>query len=334
MKNILNFKDRITDLYRILNARFTENCYPIYVQFLLTFRCNFRCKHCDYPQLHSEELSYEQICIILDDLINNGLRKISFVGGEPLLRPDLPQILDYIKSKNKNIFCSLTTNGFYLDKFIDKLNNIDLIMFSLDGPEHIHNKLRQPDSYKYVIKGIELCKQNNIPVYINTVISKTNIKHIDFLLNLTKKHNIKILFQPIESFSNSQNPKFKNIMLSEKELKYIYYYIIAKQKQGYNIGYSEYHFYEIAEGKKFKNCRFAGKLFCSILPDGSVAPCNPMIFQFNRNWPNLKYESIKTAMQQINNIKCKGCFTAWAELNEIFKLKPKYIIKNIFKSIN
>jgi MoaA/NifB/PqqE/SkfB family radical SAM enzyme len=69
--------------------------------------CNYKCKHC-YRQ-ESEPLTTEQIFIIIDKLKRIGIKRLTILGGEPTLRKDLYDILEYAISNVKEV--NIETNG-------------------------------------------------------------------------------------------------------------------------------------------------------------------------------------------------------------------------------
>lgn len=111
----------------------------------ITSKCNLRCKHCynseKYFKHKINELSDGELIELINELGKDGCDEINLLGGEPLLRNN---ILDILRTAHKyNIFISLTTNGTLInrDKYetIFKENLVDNLIFSLDGPNAIIN---------------------------------------------------------------------------------------------------------------------------------------------------------------------------------------------------
>ena len=107
----------------------------------LTHICNTNCKFCEYHYKDTESFDFEKWKICIDEIVSKvGIYKASFTGGEPTLQYDmLVKCLDYLKSKDKNIFTIINTNGSNLDKLIgiDSLDNIALSRHSIDDDENI-----------------------------------------------------------------------------------------------------------------------------------------------------------------------------------------------------
>lgn len=86
------------------------------VTFLVSNKCNFRCKHCfvNAGSKIQNELSEENKYKAIDNLVNLGVNKITFSGGEPLMEKNLFKYIKYAKSKNVAI--GFLTNGLLLDE--------------------------------------------------------------------------------------------------------------------------------------------------------------------------------------------------------------------------
>ncbi len=163
--------------------------------FMLTYRCNLRCKHCSYYThgLFSpvdNELSCEQIVQLFkkSEILNNSNNHIFLSGGELFVRKDIRQILAGLASLG--IKFSLCTNGTFPDKLHDILldnsirKSIRTIQLSYDGTKLIHDKIRCQGAYEKLIKSIEILKYFNIETQLNSVIQKDNI---DILPDMIKE---------------------------------------------------------------------------------------------------------------------------------------------------
>lgn len=107
------------------------------IRWFLTDACNLRCRQCNIANFKSKgenDIKDEDVYRIVDDLAANYAQGIQFLGGEPLLREDFPDILAYCKQRGLEVW--LITNGFFVDEgMADRLvrNGLDLVMVSVDG---------------------------------------------------------------------------------------------------------------------------------------------------------------------------------------------------------
>ena len=138
----------------------------------LTNRCNLNCKHCCVSASYEgEELSNEQLKNLFDIVLKLNPTQLFLTGGEPLIREDFIDIINYIRKRyHKRI--SLLTNGTLItDKNIDFIiENIDKIEISLDGvDEETCSKIRGKDVFKRIIDIVLKLKEkgfNNISLSI------------------------------------------------------------------------------------------------------------------------------------------------------------------------
>ncbi len=163
----------------------------------LTKACNLNCRHCSVSagkKLYNE-LSLEEIFVILNQLKKLNIKKIELTGGEPLLRKDLFAIIKY--AKKKGFIVKLLTNGSLLTKkMLKKLENcnLDKIAVSLDGLSFdVYRKIRpvNKELFDNVINNIKNASKSHIFEKINTVAMKYNFKDIENIVNFCEKNNIK-----------------------------------------------------------------------------------------------------------------------------------------------
>jgi len=152
----------------------------------ITDSCNFGCKHCLIGDRNNNNYyTLEEIKNILYKIKENGGKKVTFLGGEPTLHPQLMEIISLAKSMNFRIV--LDTNGSFSFNFFKNKDflKVDMICFSVDGyKETIHDKIRQKGSFQKIIKHIKLAKENNIQIKFTHTVTKDNFKNILNLIDL------------------------------------------------------------------------------------------------------------------------------------------------------
>ncbi len=160
---------------------------PLAATIRLTKSCNFRCPHCyvDAGCPLKNELTLTEIKSIVDQLVKLKIFYVFYTGGEPFLRKDISEILNY--THKKGIGISISSNGAILSKdILEKVKDIPFTLFqiSLDGTKKIHDSIRGEGSWEKAIKAIKLAKstlKGNIG--IGTVIAKKNWDSIDKILS-------------------------------------------------------------------------------------------------------------------------------------------------------
>jgi len=93
---------------------------PNFVVYECNRRCNLNCEHCyiDANNKDYDELSLGEIKSLINDLSQMGVYVLGLVGGEPILRDDIFDILNYARSKN--LATSISTNGTLIDRNMAK----------------------------------------------------------------------------------------------------------------------------------------------------------------------------------------------------------------------
>jgi radical SAM protein with 4Fe4S-binding SPASM domain len=151
----------------------------------LTHRCNSRCVHCyankptGDPSEKERELTYDEICGLLDQLAHLGCLWILFTGGEPLIREDFADIYQY--AKQKGFLINLFTNGTRITAAMADLlaefppRTIEISLYG--ATQETYEKMtRCRGSFEACLHGIRLLWERNLPLKLKTVITTVN-KH-------------------------------------------------------------------------------------------------------------------------------------------------------------
>ena len=166
-----------------------------------TLSCNAKCKHCGSSaekKKYEGELTTEEIENAFKQIsedMNANLILINVTGGEPLVRQDLCEVMEYA-TKELGFHWGMTTNGNLLnDENIAKLKkaNMETISISIDGLEKTHDNFRGVlGSYKTIIDNIKKLKNENyvINIQVTTVVNKTNIEELEELYKIMLDLNL------------------------------------------------------------------------------------------------------------------------------------------------
>ncbi|HDX9707301.1 TPA: GTP 3',8-cyclase MoaA [Bacillus thuringiensis] len=151
----------------------------------VTDRCNFRCRYCmpeeifgpDYSFLSNDKiLSFDEIERITRIFVSLGVRKLRITGGEPLLRRDLPQLIEWLHKIDGVEDIGLTTNGSLLKKFAPDLYKAGLsrVTVSLDSLEEERFFYLNGNRSKVqrVLEGIQAAAEVGMKIKINMVVQK------------------------------------------------------------------------------------------------------------------------------------------------------------------
>ena len=153
----------------------------ISLRISITSRCNVKCLYCHHDGImpQSNEMTAEEIFRIAQVAREIGIRKIRLSGGEPLIRPDIVEIVEKVSSLDfKDV--SITTNGTLMERYAEKLVkaglnrvNVSLDTLNNDTYQFITGK----DYLESAKKGIQAAAQAGMdPVKVNMVVMK-DINH-------------------------------------------------------------------------------------------------------------------------------------------------------------
>ena len=166
MSNSLNLTDTFGRVHKDLRVSLTD-------------RCSLRCTYCmpfnfDKWLPSNELLTVDELIAIVELAVSMGINEIRLTGGEPLLRPDLVEIVERISSLKNAPDLSMTTNGVALAKVAKELASAGLkrVNISLDTLDwERFKRLTFRDRYDDVIEGISAAKKAGLqPIKINSVL--------------------------------------------------------------------------------------------------------------------------------------------------------------------
>ena len=173
-----------------------------YLRVSITDKCNLKCYYCrpdNSPFIYKKEyLSYDEIARLVKVMTKFGLEKVRITGGEPLIRPNLEELIGLLSTIPEIKDISITTNRLYLSKYAEKFKKAGLkrINVSLDSliPERFYQITK--GNLNDVIEGIKVSKEVGLePVKVNIVAIKgVNDDEILDFVEFAKKYGVEIRF--------------------------------------------------------------------------------------------------------------------------------------------
>jgi MoaA/NifB/PqqE/SkfB family radical SAM enzyme len=163
---------------RAMERKFKEivfkTVFPATANLAATFKCQCRCRHCSadpFINPDREELSVDEIKAVVDGAIELGASLVIFTGGEPMLRPELYDLIDHV-DKSKAMPMIFTNGQFLTDGNVRKLADAGLgtINISIDHADpKKHNAYRKVDHlYEQALEGGRRAMEAGILVGIST----------------------------------------------------------------------------------------------------------------------------------------------------------------------
>jgi len=261
------------------------NVLPVLSEVALTYRCNLRCAFC-YAACGRRgegqaEMTTDEVRRVLGVIRNEAkVPSVSFTGGEPTLRPDLPELVRHARKLGLRV--NLITNATLLDRRrVDLLARAGLhsAQVSLEGPTpEVHDGLTgSPGSFHLTLAGLRRLRKAGVRIHTNTTLSQPNIPHIEALVRFI--HGL-----GLERFSmNLVIPS--GSAAARRDLWVSYLDIGAAVRRAKAVAAEcgvEFMWYSptplcafnpIAEGLGPKSCAACDGLL-SVSPSGGVLPCS------------------------------------------------------------
>jgi radical SAM family uncharacterized protein len=176
---------------------------PVLAGHKLLYRCNLECGMCPFWRREDEPLlTVDQEVRMMESLARAGVSFLGFEGGEPLLRPEVPEILEEAHAR---FHTSMVTNGWLLkQRFREVRPHLDYLFVSLDGIGETHDRLRGiPRSFDRAVEGIRSV-DHQVPVAISHTVTKENLGHAERLVALARELGVRITVQVAYDYSTAE----------------------------------------------------------------------------------------------------------------------------------
>jgi radical SAM protein with 4Fe4S-binding SPASM domain len=163
---------------------------PFMVSYSITKKCNLKCKHCyseSTDQAAPDELSTEEAFRLVDELSHWGIGLLIIDGGEPLCREDMLEVVKYASSKG--IRTTIGSNGTLIDEAMARRmvdTGVMAVAISIDGVDaETHDSFRGiSGAFEQTLKGVEACRNVQLPFQFNTVLRKATLSQLEELLRM------------------------------------------------------------------------------------------------------------------------------------------------------
>jgi MoaA/NifB/PqqE/SkfB family radical SAM enzyme len=164
-------------------ARSLVSGKPHHAQWMVTRNCNYKCRSCNvWKEPDPRELSATEIKKGFDILKKLGIVELVISGGDPLLRDDIGEIIDYA---TKLFVTTVYDNGSMAAKKIDCLRKVDFAAISIDSLDEAKNDAIKavPGALKNALNAVETLQKEGIKVVVTPTISQKNLYEIVDITN-------------------------------------------------------------------------------------------------------------------------------------------------------
>ncbi len=269
---------------------------PVYVHYGITHRCNLSCRMCGLWKMGRQdtELTMPQIQQLARNLGELGTTAISLGGGEPFLRPDLPDIIRAFMDHGLEV--RVLTNGLVKNEELIKrvadtgLRHISISLDTLDSAVQA-DICNRPGIWEEIIEAVRFWAETIRPRrglgVLNCVVTKLNFRYLRRMLDLAAAFGFYLSLVPIELHSYQEEDLGCRDSISDmpfqpedyEELEQIFEQLMYLKQTGashiFNSTPYLQHCLSYLKGEKPRGfrCR-AGALSFSVSPEGHYSMCH------------------------------------------------------------
>jgi mycofactocin radical SAM maturase len=253
---------------------------PICLTWELTYACNLECVHClsSSGRRDPRELSTDEAKAVLDELHALQVFYINIGGGEPMIRRDFFELVEY--SISKGIGVKFSTNGAFIDaekaRRLAAMDYLD-IQISLDGTDAVTNDaVRGEGSYDTAIQAMQHLREAGFGEFkISVVVTRHNVDQLDEFKALADEFGAQLRITRLRPSGRGAD-SWHDLHPTQAQQRQIFDWLLAK---GDNVltGDSFFHLNalgaETGETLPGLNMCGAGRVVCLIDPIGDVYAC-------------------------------------------------------------
>lgn len=257
---------------------------PVFAGLNVTERCSLACSFCSVWRSPGPEMSLDQLRRVIGTLAALGVQVVGVTGGEPFLRPDLPEIFDLLA--DQGLRSTLVTNGTVqppgLIERLKRVRGLLQVAVSVDSlkPE-VMKRIRGRDDLATVLATLDRLRRDGPPaVYkINMTLSRLNYTEVDAVLAYARQRGLALTVCPMNlgrGFAHrGAGDGLRPTDDDRRALRQTFLRLARLKREGAPLAELP-AFYELAadyvEGLPMRPCD-AARLFLEVRADGSLAPC-------------------------------------------------------------
>lgn len=303
MSNVFTKKKRMTEKMIKLSREYAKSHrHGTSVKgFILNYsnKCNFTCPHCytrsGAGEFGETKLTIEDIKRLADQADELGVYEIDIQGGEPLLNPQLFDILQVIQTDRFYIY--ITTNGWFLNReMAEKLAKagVDRVSVSIDAfsPEEHDRFRRKQGSYQRCVDALRYSQEAGMKPYVNIVVGHYNAQsqELSEFVEYLDENNWGIVFNCASPTGNWRN--HYDVMLTEEDSR-----ALERLKREHSSIIRDLWNYFNPNDELVYGCPAVNLFYVN--PLGDILPC-PYI---HTKLGNIKEEPLKNIIQRGFSVK-------------------------------
>lgn len=251
---------------------------PICLTWELTYACNLACVHClsSSGKRDPRELSTRQCMDIIDELQRMQVFYVNIGGGEPTVRPDFWELVDYATAHQVGV--KFSTNGLRITpKVAQRLAKSDYVdvQISLDGATaEVNDAVRGAGSYDMAIRALEnLASAGFADAKISVVVTRNNVGQLDAFAALAQRYGATLRITRLRPSGRGVDVWDELHPTAEQQVD-LYNWLVAKGERVLT-GDSFFHLSGLGAPGALAGLNMcgAGRVVCLIDPVGDVYAC-------------------------------------------------------------
>ncbi len=289
-----------------MNQKATAQGIPLSAHLDITWRCNERCVHCYLDHGGEGEMTFAEIKDVLQQLADCGTFFLAISGGEPLLRRDCFEILEYARGLGFNV--KLKTNAVMIGPAqAARIKQLGIEQVQISVYSHlpeVHDAVTKvPGSLRRTLAAIGHLRANGVKVSITNVLMKQNVTNAKAVRQLAKEMGVEFVVDPTITPMLNGDRSVLNLGISSEELEEIFH---TEEFVG-NVGEFCAPVSDADEDVLEGYSCSAGHTLAYISPSGDVFPC----VQFPMPCGNLRTKAFRDiwyrseALTELRSIKVR-----------------------------
>ena len=248
---------------------------PICLTWELTYACNLSCIHClsSSGRRDPRELTTEECISVVDQLRDLQVFYVNIGGGEPMLRRDFFEIIEYATTHQVGV--KFSTNGTYIDadaaRRLAAMDYLD-IQISLDGASaDVNDAVRGTGSYEAARRAMDhLADADFGPFKISLVVTRQNVDQLDDYLAMADAYGAQLRVTRLRPSGRGADA-WHDLHPTQDQQRQLYHWLLGHP----NVltGDSFFHLSALGEELPGLNLCGAGRVVCLIDPVGDVYAC-------------------------------------------------------------
>ena len=248
---------------------------PICLTWELTYACNLACSHClsSSGRRDPRELSTAECKAVIDELQRMQVFYVNIGGGEPTVRSDFWELLDYATSHDVGV--KFSTNGIKIDAEAARriaANSYVDIQISIDGATaEVNDAVRGSGSYDTAVRALQHLSDVGVQAKLSVVCTRYNISQLDEFKQIADRFGAQLRLTRLRPSGRGADvwDELHPTMAQQREL----YDWLVLHGEGVLTGDSFFHLAAFGESLPGLNLCGAGRVVCLIDPVGDVYAC-------------------------------------------------------------